>query len=110
NSNNILKDVLKKKKLKKLSYEQEFKKLFNGAIEAYKRHEFKTSYNSFQSVTFGHKIENTELAFNAKYFLAIHLMYGLGVSKNPNEALRLFKEVSESNSKHKNDAKEHLKN
>ncbi|CAG8840926.1 8530_t:CDS:1, partial [Gigaspora margarita] len=87
------------------SREQEFKKLFKGAIEAYKRHEFKTFYNSFQSVAFEHKMENTELAFDAKYFLAIHLIYGFGVSKNPNEALRLFKEVSESNSKHKNEAK-----
>ncbi|CAG8719254.1 6040_t:CDS:1 [Gigaspora margarita] len=99
-----------KKKLKELSREQEFKKLFKGAIEAYKSHEFKTSYNSFQSVTFGHKIENTKLAFDAKYFLAIHLMYGFGVSKNPNKALRLFKEVSKSNSKHKNEAKKCLKN
>ena len=81
-----------KKKLKEpsreqeTSREQEFKGLFNRAIKAYKIEDFKTSYNSFQSVAFGHKIENTELAFDAKYFLAIHLMYGFGVSKNTNKA------------------------
>ncbi|CAG8823575.1 19723_t:CDS:1, partial [Racocetra persica] len=95
-----------KKKPDEPSCEQEFKKLFKRAIKAYESQEFKTSYNSFQSVAFGPKIENTVLAFDAKYFLAIHLMFGLGVSQNPNAALRLFNEVSKSNSKYKNEAKE----
>ncbi|KAF0400567.1 hypothetical protein F8M41_009548 [Gigaspora margarita] len=90
--------------------EQEYKKLFKGATKTYKSKKFKTSYNSYHSVTFGYKIQNTELAYDAKYFLAIHLMNGLGVSKNPNEALGLFKEVSESNSKYKNEARNILNN
>ncbi|CAG8822838.1 2154_t:CDS:1, partial [Racocetra fulgida] len=74
------------------SREEEYKSLFDYAVSAYNKKEFKTSYCSFHSVAYGYKIENTELAYNAKYFLAIHLLNGLGISKNSKEALNLFEE------------------
>ncbi|CAG8830936.1 44221_t:CDS:2, partial [Gigaspora margarita] len=69
---------------------------------------YKTSYCSFQSVAYGYKIENTQLAYNAKYFLAIHLLNGLGITKDPIKAHNLFKEVSTSNSKYKEAAKHEM--
>ncbi|RIB01663.1 hypothetical protein C2G38_2230120 [Gigaspora rosea] len=64
-------------------------------IRAYNSCDFKKYYNSFQSVAFGYKIENTELAYDAKYVLAIHLMNGLGISKNPNKALTCARPTKE---------------
>ncbi|CAG8717016.1 16604_t:CDS:1, partial [Racocetra persica] len=71
--------------------------LFNFAKEVFLKNDYETSYNSFKSVANGY---NIELANNAKYFMAIHLINGLGVKQNSNEACRLFKEVFTSNSKY----------
>ncbi|CAG8542858.1 22277_t:CDS:2 [Gigaspora margarita] len=78
------------KKKNEPSCEQEYRELFNFAKEAFKK-DFKTSYNSFKSVA--KNGYNIELANDAKYFMAIHLINELGVKKNSNEACRLFKEV-----------------
>ncbi|CAG8847591.1 924_t:CDS:1 [Gigaspora margarita] len=93
-----------------LSRDQEYQKLFAKAVKAYNKREYKESYCSFQSVAYRYKIERTKLAYDAKYFLGIHLMTGLGVSKNPKEARNLFKEVSTSDSKYKEATREQLNN
>ncbi|CAG8624616.1 12221_t:CDS:2 [Cetraspora pellucida] len=64
-----------------LSREQEYQKLFNMALEAYKNKDFKKSYS-------------------------IHLINGYGVTKNQNYAHSLFEEVSTSNSNYKKAAEE----
>ncbi|CAG8781056.1 10291_t:CDS:1, partial [Racocetra persica] len=77
-----------------LSREQEYQTLFNIALQVYKKKDFKTSYCSFQSIVYRYNIEETKLAYDAKYYLAIYLMNRFGVSKNQNEARSLLKEVS----------------
>ncbi|RIB24360.1 hypothetical protein C2G38_2284398 [Gigaspora rosea] len=59
--------------------------------------------NLAKSIKFNCKFHNNNVIILLNYII-------LGVSENPNEALRLFNEVSKSNSKYKNKAKERLKN
>ncbi|CAG8804737.1 13337_t:CDS:1 [Dentiscutata erythropus] len=85
-----------------------FKKLYDNAIKKYKIEEYKSSYCSFDSVANGYRFENEELAYDAKYYLALHFLIGLGITKNLDKAQNLFKEVFTSSSKYKERAKQKL--
>ncbi|CAG8826489.1 20009_t:CDS:1, partial [Gigaspora margarita] len=93
---------------KKTDREKEHAELFKLAIINFNNKEYKSSYNSFNSIAYYYYESSYKIL--AKYLLALLYKDGLGITRNLNEAKSLYIEVSENESIHKKDAEKILKN
>ncbi|RIB03131.1 hypothetical protein C2G38_2225951 [Gigaspora rosea] len=69
--------------------------LFNKAIEDYEKENYMTSYDSFLYVASN---SNSTLSNNAKFWLAKHLEFGYGASKNEKKVFEYYSQVYDSKS------------
>ncbi|CAG8785249.1 26848_t:CDS:2 [Gigaspora margarita] len=80
-------------KNKKIAEESD-KLLFNKAIEDYEKENYIASYHSFFYIS---SYSNSNLSNDAKFWLAKHLEFGYGTSKNEKKVFEYYSQVYDNN-------------